>query len=400
MEQLGQLEQPDLTSPGSGRARTGAPEQLVVIQPTPFCNIDCDYCYLPDRNVTRRMSAETLSAIAHEVCTSALLRSHLTFVWHAGEPLAAGRDFFQAAFDEVARHAAPRSKQITHSIQTNGTLLDARWIELLQRHGVRLGLSIDGPAFLHDRHRRRRDGRGTHAAVMRAVEALHRANYPFSVIAVVTRESLAHPDEFFDFFASLGATVVGLNVEEAESAHPHSALQENDSETALRRFYAHLLRRQEASGRRVLFREFRPFLALLDGAPMQAGTDAPSSAVTPFSIVNFDVDGRFSTYCPELLGARAPRFNSFVMGRVPGDRLDGLLGNALFANVRAEIDAGVARCRAECDYWRFCGGGNPSNKFFEHGRFDVTATRYCRQHKQLILEVALEHAEHGLGLHA
>ena len=74
MEQLGQLEQPDLTSPGSGRARTGAPEQLVVIQPTPFCNIDCDYCYLPDRNVTRRMSAETLSAIAHEVCTSALLR--------------------------------------------------------------------------------------------------------------------------------------------------------------------------------------------------------------------------------------------------------------------------------------------------------------------------------------
>jgi len=24
--------------------------QLLVIQPTPFCNIDCRYCYLPDRS--------------------------------------------------------------------------------------------------------------------------------------------------------------------------------------------------------------------------------------------------------------------------------------------------------------------------------------------------------------
>ena len=34
--------------------------RLLILQPTPFCNIDCDYCYLPDRDATMRMSMHTL----------------------------------------------------------------------------------------------------------------------------------------------------------------------------------------------------------------------------------------------------------------------------------------------------------------------------------------------------
>ena len=33
---------------------------LLVIQPTPFCNLDCDYCYLPQRSDTRKISPVTL----------------------------------------------------------------------------------------------------------------------------------------------------------------------------------------------------------------------------------------------------------------------------------------------------------------------------------------------------
>jgi uncharacterized protein len=32
------------------------PLELLVIQPTPFCNLNCSYCYLPDRQNTRKMS--------------------------------------------------------------------------------------------------------------------------------------------------------------------------------------------------------------------------------------------------------------------------------------------------------------------------------------------------------
>ena len=52
------------------------------------------------------------------------------------------------------------------------TLIDDAWCELFVHHRVKLGISIDGPADLHDRHRRTRNGRGTHAQVMRGVAQL------------------------------------------------------------------------------------------------------------------------------------------------------------------------------------------------------------------------------------
>ena len=40
---------------------------LLVLQPTPFCNIDCSYCYLSDRRSTARMSLETLALACRRV---------------------------------------------------------------------------------------------------------------------------------------------------------------------------------------------------------------------------------------------------------------------------------------------------------------------------------------------
>ena len=62
--------------------------ELLVLQPTPFCNINCTYCYLPARTDRRRMSAAVLDATFRGVLQSRFVRNELTVVWHAGEPLA------------------------------------------------------------------------------------------------------------------------------------------------------------------------------------------------------------------------------------------------------------------------------------------------------------------------
>ena len=36
--------------------------RLLILQPTPFCNIDCNYCYLPTRNDRHRMPYEIVEA--------------------------------------------------------------------------------------------------------------------------------------------------------------------------------------------------------------------------------------------------------------------------------------------------------------------------------------------------
>src|SRR5690349_7213410 len=63
------------------------PLRLLVMQATPFCNLDCQYCYLPSRNLAKQMSAETVDAVFTDLLTAPFLGRKLTVVWHAGEPL-------------------------------------------------------------------------------------------------------------------------------------------------------------------------------------------------------------------------------------------------------------------------------------------------------------------------
>jgi uncharacterized protein len=128
------------------------PLELLVLQPTPFCNLDCSYCYLPDRQSTRRMSRDTLEATFRWAFASGLARQPFTLLWHAGEPLVLPVAYYEEATELLNRHNEQRVP-VLQSFQTNATLLSAEWCEFLQRHHVHLGVSVDGPDFLHDRTR-------------------------------------------------------------------------------------------------------------------------------------------------------------------------------------------------------------------------------------------------------
>ena len=56
---------------------------VLVIQPSPFCNINCDYCYLPDRTSTERMEFDTLRKVMQRVAESGLVGPEVSLLWHA-----------------------------------------------------------------------------------------------------------------------------------------------------------------------------------------------------------------------------------------------------------------------------------------------------------------------------
>src|SRR5262249_20888822 len=158
---------------------------LLVLQPTPFCNINCSYCYLPDRQSTRRMSAETLDRIFGWVFTSGLARAPFTLLWHAGEPLVLPVSFYETAAELLSR---PNCDGIPglHPFQPNAPVMAADWSPFLRRPTPPPGVSVDGPDFLHDRYRRTRQGRGTLDRVLRGIHLLHEHGIPFEVITVLT----------------------------------------------------------------------------------------------------------------------------------------------------------------------------------------------------------------------
>jgi sulfatase maturation enzyme AslB (radical SAM superfamily) len=197
--------------------------QLLVLQPTPFCNIDCAYCYLSNRRSTARMSLETLDLACRRVFESPFLDRQLQVAWHGGEPLVVPLAWYEDAVALMAERR-PATLHLTHCFQTNGLLLNEDWVRFFVRTGARLGLSIDGPADLHDANRRTRRGRGTHDGAVRAVRLLQEQDVPFHVITVLTERALDDPDRLFDFYVQNGISDVGFNVEEVEGANTASSL--------------------------------------------------------------------------------------------------------------------------------------------------------------------------------
>lgn len=116
-----------------------------------------------------------------------------------------GRGFFAKAFDLAERLARPR-QHVNHVLQTNGTLLDDEWAALLADHQVLVGVSMDGPASMHDAYRVNRAGRGSHAQVLRGWRALERHDVPRNILCTVHRANQDHPLEVYRYFCDeLGA---------------------------------------------------------------------------------------------------------------------------------------------------------------------------------------------------
>jgi uncharacterized protein len=117
---------------------------------------------------------DTAHRIAEHATTHGLRK--VDIVLHGGEPLLAGKADVEYCVTTL-RSALGADVEAAIALQTNGMRLDAEFLRVFARHGVRVGVSLDGDATAHDRHRRRANGSGSHAQVTAAVRRL--ARQPF-----------------------------------------------------------------------------------------------------------------------------------------------------------------------------------------------------------------------------
>jgi uncharacterized protein len=365
--------------------------QLLVMQPTSFCNLDCSYCYLPGRHKLNRMSLETVNAVFTDLMTAPFLGRTLSVVWHAGEPLAAGLQFFERAL-ESSQRLRIRGCRVSHSIQTNATLLNEKWCQFLKQNGVRIGVSLDGPAFLHDLNRKTRTGKGTHREVMRGIEHLQSNSIDFYVLCVLTRKSLNYADELFEFFKSIGLNQLCFNIEEVEGCHTQSSLIDLGIEQVYREFFDRFYDLAQAGNIQV--REFETLRRLI----ISGRYNRSNTQCVPFSILSVDTEGSFSSFSPELLSTHHELYGRFVFGNIHRESLLSMLESKHFRHVFRDIKSGVRRCRETCEHFVLCRGGAPSNKVFENGTFDSAETAYCRLAKKALIDVCISKIETELRL--
>jgi uncharacterized protein len=126
------------------------------------------------------------------------------FSWHGGEPTLAGIGFYRRVVELQEKYRGPGLK-VTNGIQTNGTLLDQKWCEFLRQASFIVGVSMDGPAHLHDHFRLSKDGKPTHSRVMHGYAMLMRYGIPVEVLCVVNAVNVDYPLEIYRYFRETGA---------------------------------------------------------------------------------------------------------------------------------------------------------------------------------------------------
>jgi uncharacterized protein len=359
----------------------GRPIAQLLIKVAARCNIDCSYCYwFRDAAVYSKpklMSGDVLRQLLRRIEEHVVKHSLTEFpiILHGGEPLLWGVENFHRIAEACEAIWARTNCQIPIAVTTNGILIDESWLDCFEAHDMTIAISLDGPAHIHDVHRRTFHDTGTHAAVERAARLLVSRDINVSALAVCDP---AHPPkEYVDFFAGCGIPNYDIMIPDATVGEnpPHIAVFYKD----LFDLWLEANRLEQTVGIRIV----------TDMVSALLGNDAPTEGVgyKPIELCTVMTDGSVEAHDVLRIagdGVTQTTFNIFEHA------IDDVRNEPRWKAARdASIDL-CAKCR-QCKFMNACGGGYLPHRFSKANGYDNPSV-YCDdlyatfEHIQSVLE--------------
>lgn len=183
------------------------PFSLLVKPACGDCNLRCEYCfYLPQRGLYpstkhHRMSDDVLETMIRTYMATP--QPQYAFGWQGGEPTLMGVDFFRRVVELQKKHGR-RGATVANGLQTNATLIDDEFARHLARYHFLVGCSLDGPQRMHDRFRLNAGGGGSHADVLKGIEALRRHGAEFNILVLVSQANVHEPEVVYEYLLEQG----------------------------------------------------------------------------------------------------------------------------------------------------------------------------------------------------
>ncbi|MGN1451336.1 MAG: radical SAM protein [Eubacteriales bacterium] len=331
------------------------------------CNMRCSYCFYQngaghERGKMTRGTAEMLVKRVFEYADGPV-----SFAFQGGEPTLAGVGFYRD-FYEAVRQSNTRGLPVEWSIQTNGLELDGEFAAFLAEKRFLVGLSLDGPAEIHDRHRRDAAGKGTFARAASTAELLKKSGADFNILAVVTTELCRKTEKVWNALVKRGFPCIQfiLCLENSEG-ELHGCAPDADEYYSFLHTAFRLWTRAIRRGEYVSVRMFDNIVSAALGRPPelcsmtgrctnQLVIEADGSAYP----CDFYVDEKYRT------------------GNICTDGISGLLNSEAAARFTAERPSAL-EC-LECRWRGVCGGGC-------RREFDLSGkTAYCGAVKRFLDE--------------
>jgi uncharacterized protein len=379
---------------------------LVVLQGTPFCNLDCTYCDLSRESRRTRivMDPELVERSFQQIFESPFVGNALTVIWHSGEPLTLPISYYDEMIERIfaIRTTCGRDDvDLRFDIQTNGVLINEDWCNFFVRHAAHLdlGISCDGPAEMHDAFRRNWSGRASHGAVVHAFDLLAAHGIAPKVIAVVTDRTLENPDDFFHFFWQRRAQIRGFHfnilADGSSAADPALSYDASDRD-AYRRFYERLIqlvKSREGHGPGFQIDNLTQGLRRIFAAGGSKQPQEPTTA--PLQSLNIDANGLVTSFYAGLApDAFSDRYEGgMALGNINDASLHDIAASPKLSEIAADFDRSSAACAAECPYFDVCPGGFELTKLARDGHFDGSETPECAIHVKALTDALLDDLE-------
>jgi uncharacterized protein len=342
------------------------PISQLLVKVATRCNIDCSYCYwFRDAAVydkPKLMGADVLQQLLQRIeeHVSNYPFADFPIVLHGGEPLLWGTENFHRFAEGCEAISSRTGCEIPISVTTNGVLIDNEWLNCFEARNISVAISLDGPAHIHDIHRRTFQGQGTHAAVERAARMLVSRDVGVSALAVCN--PAYSPEQCTRFFADCGIVNYDIMI-------PDATADENPPSVAA--FYKGLFACWLEANRSKPTVNIR---IISDMISAMLGNNAPTEGVghKPVELCTVMTDGSVEAHDVLRIagdGFTRTRFNIFAHA------IDEVRNEPRW---KAARDASLNLCEKcrQCKFMNACGGGYLPHRFSRKNGYDNPSV-YC-----------------------
>ena len=147
------------------------------------------------------MSDETLEFLIKNYMETQ--QPNYVFCWQGGEPTLMGVDFFRKVVDFQKKYGR-KGSFIINTLKTNGTLINDAFARHLSDYNFLVGVSLDGPSYIHDYYRAYKSGHRSHSDVMRGLECLKRNHVEFNILTLVSDINVNKGKEVYSYLRDSG----------------------------------------------------------------------------------------------------------------------------------------------------------------------------------------------------
>ena len=182
------------------------PFSLLIKPAGADCNLRCEYCFYIDHLDTEKPKPRMSVKILERMVSSYMQTDqnlNYSFGWQGGESLLMGLDFFKTVIQLQKKHAPPGAI-VSNGLQTNATLITEEMAEFFGEYKFLVGVSLDGPEYLHDKYRKTIGNTPTHKHVLRGIENLKKFKVEFNILTLINNETVKKAGEIYNYLKKSG----------------------------------------------------------------------------------------------------------------------------------------------------------------------------------------------------